>query len=159
MNTKAEKIASEIEVLATQFEEKKHLHSEQQLAKLLKENEIVNFDQISVTECHVISCIGSIEEANGINIAEKLNITRGGICKIAARLMEKNLIKAYKDKTNQKKVFYALTPLGEKVNSIHDQLHKENHRSLCEIAGSYTFQEQDVILDFIKKLQNNNRAK
>ena len=156
MNTKIETIACEIETLITQFEEKKHSHSEEKLTQLLKENEIINFNQISITECHVISCIGSIKEANGIKIADKLKMTRGGISKIATRLIEKKLITTYKDETNQKKVFYALTPLGEKVNMIHDQLHRENHHSLCNIASNYTSQEQDIILRFIKDLQNNN---
>lgn len=156
MNRKIEIIACEIETLATQFEEKKYSHNEEQLKQLLKENEIINFNQISITECHVISTIASIKEANGINIAEKLKMTRGGISKIATRLIEKKLITTYKDETNQKKVFYRLTSIGEKVNMIHDQLHKENHDALCTIANNYTSQEQDIILRFIKDLQTNN---
>lgn len=156
MNKKNEIIACEIETLATQFEEKKYSHNEEKLTQLLKENEIVNFNHISITECHVISTIASIKEANGINIAEKLKMTRGGISKIATRLIEKKLITTYKDETNQKKVFYRLTPFGEKVNMIHDQLHKENHDALCTIANNYTSQEQNIILRFIKDLQTNN---
>ena len=156
MNKKNEIIACEIETLATQFEEKKYSHNEEKLTQLLKENEITNFNQISITECHVISTIASIKEANGINIAEKLKMTRGAISKIATRLIEKKLITTYKDETNQKKVFYRLTPIGEKVNMIHDQLHKENHDNLCTIANNYTSQEQDIILRFLKDLQNNN---
>lgn len=156
MNRKIETIAFEIENLITQMEEKQHSHNEEELKQLLKENEIINFNQISITECHVISTIASIKEANGITIAEKLGMTRGGISKIATRLMEKNLITTYKDESNQKKVFYTLTSLGEKVNRIHDQLHKENHKSLCNIASNYTSKEQDIILRFIKDLQNNS---
>lgn len=156
MNTKIERIACEIESLITQFEEKKYSHNEEKFKQLLKENEIINFDQISITECHVIACIGSIKEANGINIAKNLRMTRGGISKIANRLIEKKLITTYQDGENQKKIFYTLTPLGEQVNMIHDQLHRENHYSLCTIASNYTPQEQDIILRFIKDLQNNN---
>lgn len=39
---------------------------------------------------------------------------------------------------------------------IHDKLHRENYDSLCTIASKYTSQEQDIILRFIKDLQNNN---
>lgn len=156
MNTKIETIASEIETLIVQFEEKKYTHNEEEIAQLLKENEILNISHLSITECHVISCIASIKEANGITIAEKLQMTRGGISKIANRLIEKNLVTTYKDKTNQKKTFYKLTNLGEKVDNIHKQLHIENHKSLCTIASNYTPQEQDIILRFIKDLQDNN---
>lgn len=157
MNTKTEIIAYEIEDLITQFEEKKYSHSNEQLTQLLKENEIINFDQITHTECHVISCIANIKEPNGIMIAEKLNMTRGGISKIANRLIEKNLITTYKDDNNQKKIFYKLTGLGEKINIIHNQLHKENHNFLLKIADNYSSQEQDIIIKFIKDLKNNNK--
>lgn len=83
-------------------------------------------------------------------------MTRGGISKIATRLIEKNLITTYKSPTNQKKVFYKLTSVGERVNTIHNQLHKENHENICNIASKYTAQEQDIILKFIKDLQDNN---
>ena len=156
MNKKSEIIANEIEILTTQFEEKKHSHSEKRLEQLLKENEIINFNNISISECHVIDAIANIKEPNGINIAEKLNMTRGGISKIATRLIEKNLITTYKSPTNQKKVFYKLTSVGERVNVIHNQLHKENHENICNIANKYTAQEQDIILRFIKDLQDNN---
>ena len=156
MNTKTEIIAHEIEILSTQFEEKKFSHSEERLAQLLKENKFINFDNVSITECHVIAAIANMNEPNGINIAEELNITRGGISKIATRLIEKNLITTYKDEKNQKKIFYKLTPLGEEVNTIHNQLHEENHKNLCNIVNKYSPQEQDIILKFIKDLQDNN---
>lgn len=159
MNKKNEIIACEIETLITQFEEKKNAYHEEKLIQLLKENEIINFDKLSITECHVISCISTLKEANGISIAENLRMTRGGISKIATRLIEKGLITTYKDETNQKKIFYILTPLGEKINLIHEQLHRENHNSLCSIANNYTLQEQEIIIRFIKELQNNNIEK
>lgn len=159
MNKKNEIIACEIETLITLLEEKKNSHTEEKLRQLLKENEIINFDKLSITECHVISCISKLKEANGISIAEKLKMTRGGISKIATRLIKKELIKTYKDESNQKKVFYILTPLGEKVNMIHEQLHRENHKSLWDIANNYTLQEQEIIIRFIKDLQNSNIEK
>lgn len=156
LNTKIEMIAHEIETLITQFEDKKHSHNEEELTKLLKVNEMINFKQISITECHVIACIDNIKEANGINIAKSLRMTRGGISKIANRLIEKKLITTYQDGENQKKIFYKLTSLGEKVNQIHNQLHRDNHSSLCTVVSKYTSQEQDIILRFIKDLQNTN---
>ena len=49
-----------------------------------------------------------MNEPNGINIAEELNITRGGISKIATRLIEKNLITTYKGEKNQKKIRWGI---------------------------------------------------
>lgn len=44
-----------------------------------------------------------------------------------------------------------------KINIIHNQLHKENHNFLLKIADNYSSQEQDIIIKFIKDLKNNNK--
>lgn len=154
MSTKIESIVSEFEVLISQIEEKKYFHNEQGVKQLLKENEILNFSDVSLSECHVIDCIAKNSQINGIEIAKQLGMTRGGISKIATRLTNKNLITTYRDKTNQKKIFYKLTPLGEKVNEIHEQLHTKKILKIKSIASGYTEEEQDIILRFIKDLKN-----
>lgn len=156
MNKKSEILACEIENLIIQYEKKKNTHKEHEIEKLIKEDEKINFDKLSMTECHVIDCISSLKEANGINIAQILKMTRGGISKIASRLIDKELIITYKDEANQKKVLYKLTPLGEKINMVHNNLHIENHNKLCAIADKYTSQEQDIIIRFFNDIKNNN---
>lgn len=154
MNKEAQSIALEIETLFTLFEEKKVYQNKKRLQQLLKEDRNVSISELSLTECHVIACITTMKNPNGISIAAELKMTRGGISKIAARLLQKNLITTYKDEKNQKIIYYKLTPLGEKVNQIHEKLHKENHDSIEAIANSYSIEEQRIILKFIKDLQN-----
>jgi DNA-binding MarR family transcriptional regulator len=153
MSIKIESIISEIEGLISQIGEKKYFHNEQGVKQLLKENEILNFSDVSLSECHVIACIAKNSQINGIEIAKQLGMTRGGISKIATRLTNKKLITTYRDETNQKKVFYKLTPLGEKVNEIHEQLHTKKYSQIESIASRYTEEEQDIILRFIKDLK------
>lgn len=154
MNNEAQAIALEIETLFTLFEEKKVYHNKQRLQQLLKEERNVSISELSLTECHVIACITTMKNPNGISIATELKMTRGGISKIAARLLQKNLITTYKDEQNQKIIYYKLTPLGEKVNQIHEKLHKENHDFIESIANSYSIEEQRIILKFIRDLQD-----
>lgn len=153
MSTKIELIVSELEVLISQIEEKKYFHNEQGVKQLLKENEVLNFSDISLSECHVIACIAKNSQINGIEIAKQLGMTRGGISKIATRLTKKKLITTYRDETNQKKIFYKLTQLGEKVNEIHEQLHTKKNFQIESIASHYTEEEQDIILRFVKDLK------
>ena len=153
MNRRIESITSELEILVAQIEERKDYHNEQGLEQLLKENELINFSDVSSTECHVISCISHEHQIIGIEIAKKLGMTRGGISKIVSRLTKKGLITTYQDEANQKKVFYKLTPLGEKVDKIHEQLHAKKNLKLQSIVSKYTEEEQEIILRFIKDLQ------
>lgn len=156
MSIKIESIITELEVLISQIEERKNFHNEEALKELLKENEIIDSLNVSISECHVIACIANNSQINGIEISKQLGMTRGGISKIATRLTNKNLITTYRDETNQKKIFYKLTPLGEKVNEIHEQLHTKKNSKIKAIASGYTEEEQDIILRFIKDLKNIN---
>ena len=101
----------------------------------------------------MIDCISRCHKINGIEIAKELGMTRGGISKIATRLIKKNLITTYQDEVNQKKVFYKLTPLGEQVNEIHEQFHAEKNLRVESMISGYSEEEQDVILKFIKDLK------
>lgn len=60
---------------------------------------------------------------------------------------------SYKDGVNKKKIFYKLTPLGEMINEIHNNKHKERNKELMNKINKYTKQEKDIILRFIKDLQ------
>lgn len=153
MNVRVKAIISEIDILIAQFKNRKNAYKEQVLNQLLKENKNCDSKDVSVTECHVISIIGSEVDVNGIRIAESVGMTRGGISKIIASLIKKELIISYQDGINQKKIFYKLTALGEMFNKKHNQWHEERERALINTITKYTEQEQEIILRFIKDLQ------
>ena len=104
MNILDEKIISEIDALFVKSEERKNLVNERILNEIIKKN--CDLKDISITEFHVISCIGSEEEINGIKISEKIGMTRGGVSKVVSSLIKKELITSYKDNINKKKIFY-----------------------------------------------------
>lgn len=151
MNILDEKIISEIDALFVKSEERKNLVNERILNEIIKKN--CDLKDISITEFHVISCIGSEEEINGIKISEKIGMTRSGVSKVVSSLIKKELITSYKDNINKKKIFYKLTPAGEMINEIHNDKHEERNRKLIKKINRYTKQEKDIILRFIKDLQ------
>lgn len=151
MNITDEKIISEIDTLFAKAEERKNLLNDQMLNQIIKNNS--NLKDISITEFHVISCIGNEEKVNGIKISEKMRMTRGGVSKVISNLTKKELITSYKDGVNKKKIFYKLTPLGETINEIHYNKHNERNKKLINTINEYTDQEKKIILRFIKDLQ------
>lgn len=151
MNIIDEEIISGIDTLFAKAEERKNLVNDKIFPEILKYNS--NLKDISITEFHVISCIGNEEKVNGIKLSKKTGMTRGGISKVVSNLIKKGLIISYKDGVNKKKIFYKLTPLGEMINEIHNNKHKERNKELMNKINKYTKQEKDIILRFIKDLQ------
>lgn len=151
MNQKVNAIISEMDALIKKLENDKKIYKEQICNHLVKIN--CGLMDVSVTECHLISCIGSEKEVNGIKLADKFGMTRGGISKIIASLIKKELIVSYQDGLNQKKIFYKLTPLGEMINEVHNEFHEKIEIEFTNKISKYSEQEQDIILSFIKDLQ------
>lgn len=152
MNIIDEKIISEIDTLFAKAEERKNLVNDKILNQIIKYNS--NLKDISITEFHLISCIGNEEKVNGIKLSEKIGMTRGGISKVVSSLIKKELIISYKNGVNQKKIFYKLTPLGEMINEIHNNKHNERNKALKDTINKYTKQEKETILRFIEDLQS-----
>jgi DNA-binding MarR family transcriptional regulator len=104
---------------------------------------------ISLVECHVIDCIERNEMFNTTAIAQKLNITKGGISKITTKLVKKKMIEAYRLTNNQKEIYYRLKPLGRKVFEIHETLHKKGEKVFKEFFSTYSQDELEFIGRFL----------
>lgn len=152
LNISAEAIISEMDVLFAKIEDRRISSNKQMLKQIINKN--YNLKDLSITECHVISSIGNEEHVNGIRIADKMGMTRGAISKVVANLIKKGLIISYQDGVNKKKIFYKLTPLGETINKIHNEEHEKRNITLVNEINKYTEKEQEIILNFIKNLQD-----
>ncbi|EGO63382.1 MarR family winged helix-turn-helix transcriptional regulator [Acetonema longum] len=96
---------------------------------------------ISLAECHVIDCIERNEQINATAIAKKLNITKGGISKITAKLIKKDLIELRRLENNQKETYYSLKPLGRKIFQVHKILHEKAAEKFTAILNQYSKEE------------------
>lgn len=73
--------------------------------KVLEENGLDNY---SLTELHVIHCIGEESMRNLTTISEYMSMTRGAVSKICSRLQKKGAIEKIKLADNQKEIFLSL---------------------------------------------------
>ena len=73
--------------------------------KVLEENGLDNY---SLTELHVIHCIGEESMRNLTTISEYMAMTRGAVSKICSRLQKKGAIEKIKLADNQKEIFFYL---------------------------------------------------
>lgn len=79
--------------------------------------------ELSVMECHFLAAISEAAPANGVTLARRLGLTRGGVSKMAARLQAKKFIEARRLAGDRKSLRYVLTDAGKKAVAIHDALH------------------------------------
>jgi DNA-binding MarR family transcriptional regulator len=118
---------------------------------------------LSLAECHVIDCIERNERINTTAIAKKLNITKGGISKITAKLVKKHMIEARRLANNQKEIYYTLTPLGKKIFRAHEILHEQAESKFTSLFCTYSPEELrfagKFLDDLITAFQSTIKAK
>lgn len=109
--------------------------------------------KLSITAFHTLSALEAGEQT-GIELAKKLNVTRGGITRAAKRLLSYNLVEAAKHATDQKKIYYSLTADGKAIAHAHDQLHAQIQAKLIsELSTKYSAQDLAVIAHFLDDLE------
>ena len=107
---------------------------------------------LSLAECHVIDYIGKTDRMNATAIAKKLNITKGGISKITAKLIKKKLIEVKRSSNNQKEIYYSLTALGIKIFNVHEILHEQAQGKFTSLFSSYSQEELKFASKFLDDL-------
>lgn len=107
---------------------------------------------LSLAECHVIDYIGRTDRMNATAISKKLNITKGGISKITAKLIKKKLIEVKRLSNNQKEIYYSLTALGKKVFDVHEILHGQAEGKFITLFSSYSHEELRFASKFLDDL-------
>ena len=107
---------------------------------------------ISLAECHVIDCIERNERINTTAIAKKLNMTKGGISKITAKLLNKNMIESHRPENNQKETYYSLKPLGKKIFQVHEMLHEKAAERFITTFSRYNKEELTLLGRFLDDL-------
>lgn len=125
---------------------------EQFLREIMSEYDCTGFEDITLTECHVIDCIENNPQMNAVGISRIMSITKGGISKVTAKLLRKHLIEAYRLEGNRKEIFYRLTPLGKRAFKIHQTVHARAQSQLQTFLEGYSEGDLSCIKDFIEKM-------
>ena len=99
------------------------------------------------SEVHCIEYVAKHKDSNVTKLAESFYMTRGAISKLTRKLTEKGVIESYQKPDNKKEVYFRLTPEGEAVNRIHEELHKEFQKRDEEVfAGTSDEQYENMLL-------------
>ncbi|HBC6258580.1 TPA: MarR family transcriptional regulator [Proteus mirabilis] len=134
----------------------KEANNDESHKKVLAEKGLENY---SLTELHVIHCIGEESMRNLTTISDYMAMTRGAVSKICRRLQSKGAIKKIKLADNQKEIFFILTTEGEKLFHTHELLHQQSQAKWITLFEQYDQNERLAIKRFLADVANRFRHK
>ena len=106
---------------------------------------------LGLNEVHFLDAIGKVEKTNVTEIAVALNLTKGAVTKIAAKLLKKEHIRKFQREGNRKEVYFTLTDSGREIYELHLHRHLQLERNELEFLDQFSREEQAVVIDFFKK--------
>lgn len=112
------------------------------------------FREYSNSEVHTIEIIGQGPGANGVMIANKLNMTRGAISKIIGRLMDKGLVESYQLESNKKEIYYKLSSKGNLIYRDHEIAHKDWENRELNFFKSLRDSEKEIMNGILKHYES-----
>ncbi|EPF07566.1 MULTISPECIES: MarR family transcriptional regulator [Bacillus] len=148
-----ERTAKQMEIISdirTLFHKKEEYLKENN-EKFLRETGVSG---MSLSELHVIECIGQIGLMNVTAITTEMGMTKGAISKICTKLFQKQFVEKMQMLDNQKEIFFRLTERGNEIYKAHEKLHKQAEEKWLLLLDGYTKEEQDFIQRFIKDVSD-----
>lgn len=97
--------------------------------------------QLTMTEIHVLSCVGDNEPINVTSIAEKMNTTKATVSRISTKLLGAGFLHRTQLSDNKKEVYFRLTPAGKKLHSLHKYYHQKAEQRFLSFFDRYTEEE------------------
>lgn len=106
-------------------------------------------DGYTLSEIELIENISLIPNANVTKLAAASYMTRGAISKLTKKLIAKNIIESYKNAENKKEIYFRLTTNGQKINNVHQELHRTFLERDKEVFNNMTDDDFNTIFRFI----------
>ncbi|PRP53149.1 MarR family transcriptional regulator [Bacillus halotolerans] len=97
--------------------------------------------QLTMTEIHVLSCVGEHEPINVTSIADKMNTTKATVSRISTKLLGAGFLHRTQLSDNKKEVYFRLTPAGKKLHSLHQYYHQKVEQRFLSFFDRYTEEE------------------
>ncbi|ATO50821.1 MarR family transcriptional regulator [Brevibacillus laterosporus] len=105
-------------------------------------------EELTLSELHVIACIGKHGQVNVTAISQEMDMTRGAISKISTKLLKRGYLVKKQKADNQKEVHFQLTSMGAEIFRLHEELHEQAERRIERFLQKYSSSE----LAFIDRL-------
>ena len=106
------------------------------------------------TETHCIEYIEKNSDSNVTKLADAFYMTRGAISKLTKKLIKKGYIESYVKSDNKKEIYFKLTPKGERIYKIHEELHEEFTKRDEPAFQKITEEQLNSILNFVENYNN-----
>lgn len=116
-----------------------------------------NYKKMTLTQFHVLHEIGLHPLSNVTLISNQINVTKGGVSKAIAKLLQWGLVEEYHSPDNKKEIYYQLTAEGTHLASVHDKLHHILEERHFQIFSNYTTEELNIIQRFLSELTAMNK--
>lgn len=111
-------------------------------------------ENISILGLHILSSLED-EPLTGIELANLLEATRGGISRAAKTLIEYQLIQSFQPHDDKKKIYYRLTADGANLAQAHDEMHHKLEIAFRnQILKGLSIEDQQVIVNFLDSFIN-----
>ncbi|MFS0840270.1 MarR family winged helix-turn-helix transcriptional regulator [Paenibacillus sp. 1P03SA] len=147
-----------------------YLHSRDKAAELKKQKAFdmigdlrteetgpaADLSQLTLTQMHVLHEIAGGENANVTQIANRIGVTKGGVSKAVAKLIQSGLAAEAPRHGNKREIHYLVTPQGEQIAHVHDKLHRLLEEKHFGLYCTYSGEELSVITRFLDDLTRLN---
>ncbi|MBY8912564.1 MarR family transcriptional regulator [Bacillus sp. YC2] len=97
--------------------------------------------QLTLTEIHILSCIGDHEPINVTSIAEKMKTTKPTVSRSCAKFLQAGFLRRTRLSDNKKEVYFRLTPAGKELHGLHHEYHEIIKERLMKLLDRYTDEE------------------
>jgi DNA-binding MarR family transcriptional regulator len=115
-------------------------------------------DLLYGSEIHTIVAIGKNPGSNMTEIAEIMDITKGGVQKFVKKLLAKDLIYKTQLPDNKKEFIYGLTKKGNIAYKMHEDFEQKRFGKIYETMDAMDEKEFQVLEEFLTKLNKILRA-
>ncbi len=105
------------------------------------------------SELHIIEAVGKNPGINVTELANALGISKPAVSKFVKKLEQKRLIKRYREKGNEREVFFSLPAKGREVFDAHRKFHSRTDADLVRIIQGMSEEERRVIERFIDRIE------
>jgi DNA-binding MarR family transcriptional regulator len=116
--------------------------------------------ELSLSEVHFLAAVAESAPVNGVQLTRILGLTKGGVSKMATRLVTKGMIETGKSEQNRKSQYYSLTDQGGQVCKIHGILHEAVKNQILKSVSPYSIDELSlfnrILTDISKEIEKSS---
>ncbi len=119
------------------------------LAKAKDQAVKATLPKMTIHMLHILECIDQSGPINCAHISLTTTIPKGTVSKVAKKLIHLDLVTMETLPNNKKEKLYKASPLGQRLATVHRQLHDHFEAQMEAFVGKYSEAEQAVIARFL----------